>query len=632
MSRPLWKLSHVSLAGAQRPRLDDVSLEILPGTTAVVGWSGAGKTSLLNVLVGFERAEGGREEARYDENDSDRLGLFWVPQGGGLWPHLTGREHLFVVVPADKTQAEKVENFLHDFDLDHVADVRPERMSQGERARLSVARALASGARVLVMDEPLVHVDPARVGKYWDIVRTHCRTTDTSLVFATHAPEIVLREAEHAVCLHEGRVLYAGSVEALYHRPDTPELAAFLGASNWFSPADRSRWLELKNLREGEAPAEPESIDARGSAGASPSHCVRPERLQIEPVQQSPLIVEAAHFAGSVEEVEIRHEPTQTRRRFYHRPATAQLRTGDRVLLRICVLLCLLLIAGCGSAKDVPTIAVKRETHWSLPPDGPSVPAPRGVHVGPDHELYVLDNAGRVLVFDAERKLARQWRMPESSVGKPEKLCVFKDGRVAIADTHYHRIIFFDKSGVELSRLGVYGKGPSEFIYPVAIVQDGEENFYVCEYGENDRVQKFSLDGKFLLEFGGFGTATGEFQRPSGIVWRDKKLYVVDAFNNRIQVFSEEGKFLEVLGSGDAKGDLNYPYDIATNAAGELVVVEYGAGRVSQFDLTGKLLGRFGTTGTGEGQMNTPWGLSVDGADRIVIADTGNRRIVELVR
>ena len=54
MSRPLWKLDQVTLAGTNRPRLEGVSLEIEPGITAVVGYSGAGKTSLLNLLVGFE--------------------------------------------------------------------------------------------------------------------------------------------------------------------------------------------------------------------------------------------------------------------------------------------------------------------------------------------------------------------------------------------------------------------------------------------------------------------------------------------------------------------------------------------------------------------------------------------------
>ena len=78
---PLWILENVALAPA---RLRDVSLTLRPGVTAVIGWSGAGKTSLLNVLAGFEKAERGSVRGP--------ASLAWVPQDGGLWPHCTARK------------------------------------------------------------------------------------------------------------------------------------------------------------------------------------------------------------------------------------------------------------------------------------------------------------------------------------------------------------------------------------------------------------------------------------------------------------------------------------------------------------------------------------------------------------
>ena len=66
------------------------------------------------------------------------------------------------------------------------------------------------------------------------------------------------------------------------------------------------------------------------------------------------------------------------------------------------------------------------------------------------------------------------------------------------------------------------------------------------------------------------------------------------------------------------------------NAAGELFVVEYGGNRVSHLSADGKLLGRFGSVGTGTNQFSTPWGIAVDSEGRVIVADTGNRRIVEL--
>lgn len=207
---------------------------------------------------------------------------------------------------------------------------------------------------------------------------------------------------------------------------------------------------------------------------------------------------------------------------------------------------------------------------------------------------------------------------------------MMRDGRIAVADTHYSRIVFFDLQGRVLGTLGKYGKGPHEFVYPVAITQDDQECFYVCEYGENDRVQKFSVDGNFVCSFGRFGTGPGEFQRPSGIVWHDHKVYVADAINNRVQVFSDEGAFVEVLGNSSARWKLEYPYDMAKGVEGDLYLIEYGGGRVTRLDRGGRLLGRWGQTGSAKGELATPWGLAVDDQGRVFIADTGNRRIVEL--
>lgn len=460
------------------------------------------------------------------------------------------------------------------------------------------------------MDEPLASVDPARLGRYWDAIRLHCARTATSLVFASHSTETVLREAQLAICLAEGRVLYVGDIQQLYHRPATRQLAQFLGPANWFTPAESRRWL-----------AEDQQHD----------RCFRPEQVVLEKCDGSRLIVQSSRFAGSIAEVELAEEGTEQRRSVFHRPRGNMLVAGDHVSLKICLnlLFCFFLL-GCGRSGTQPQLTVQQIKHWSMPPHGPTIPAPRAIEWGPENTAYVLDNAGRVLVFAADGILHRQWSMPETEIGNPEGLCIFRDGRVAVADTHYNRIVMFDQNGFLLGMQGELGKQPGQFIYPVAIAQDAEQNYYVCEYGENDRVQKFSVDGKFLLQFGSFGTRPGQFQRPSGIVWHQGKIYVADAINNRIQAFSDMGEFLTVLGSNDKPLMLHYPYDLAQSVGGDLYVIEYGSGRISRIGLDGSLVGLFGTTGSGKGQFSTPWGLAVDAQGRILVADTGNRRIVEL--
>ena len=157
----LWSLTQAMLPGRQGPRLHPLTVQLHPGCTAVIGYSGAGKTSLLNLLVGFEKPGAGTVV-------HPATPVFWAPQDNGLWPHLTVREHFSVVRPGALP-----DDLLRDFDLAHKLARRPDELSEGEQSRLGVARALWSHAPVLVMDEPLVHVDPARAETCWRVIRRH---------------------------------------------------------------------------------------------------------------------------------------------------------------------------------------------------------------------------------------------------------------------------------------------------------------------------------------------------------------------------------------------------------------------------------------------------------------------------
>ena len=289
-------------------------------------------------------------------------------------------------------------------------------------------------------------------------------------------------------------------------------------------------------------------------------------------------------------------------------------------------------LCGCGSVTDGRPLSVSAVATIQMPPDGASVPAPRSMTFDSDGRLYVLDNAGRVLVYSPGGQLERQWHMPAYDIGKPEGICVFKDGRIGVADTHYHRVVLFDAEGSVLSMHGEHGAEPGQFNYPVAIVQDESGNYYVSEYGGGDRVQKFDVNGNWQLQFGSFGVEPGQFQRPSGMVWHAGLIYVADAINNRVQVFRDSGEFVGICGAPEHAPALHYPYDLALGPDDDLFVIEYGANRLTRIGLDGRVLNTFGEGGHGEGQFATPWGLAVDRHGRIVVADTGNRRMVEIRR
>jgi ABC-type nitrate/sulfonate/bicarbonate transport system ATPase subunit len=294
----LWELTDVAMAGASAPRLADVSVRLRPGHTAILGWSGAGKSSLLNLLVGYERPDRGQIRRNLAFRDG-RLPLYWAPQQGGLWPHVSAREHLRLVAH----DAGEVESLLASFGLEGVADRAPDRLSVGEGSRLSVARALASRASVLVLDEPLAHVDQARIDEFWVAVMTYAQRYGQSVVYATHLPALVLGWADRVLFLHEGILQYEGPVDVLYWSPPDAHLAWCLGPANWFTPDDAQRWLH----------------------GSPPeARCLRPHCLRLESAPGSGVEVCATRFMGAWEATTLRLVSSGEVRCFYHAvPGTA---------------------------------------------------------------------------------------------------------------------------------------------------------------------------------------------------------------------------------------------------------------------------------------------------------------------
>lgn len=290
----------------------------------------------------------------------------------------------------------------------------------------------------------------------------------------------------------------------------------------------------------------------------------------------------------------------------------------------------LVLLSGCQeAATDI--LRISDFSAWKVPADGTRIPAPRALYADSNDTVYALDDAGRVLIYSPDGEILQTWHMPDYEAGRPEGIVKLLDGRIAVADTHYNRIVFFHPDGTVESLLGEQGTGAGQFVYPVAITQDPSGNIYVGEYGDRQRIQKFQSDGTFLTQFGEHGTGPGQFQRPSGIVWNDGSVYAVDAFNNRIQVFRDTGEFVRIVELPDNLDPFQFPYDIRGTSDGRLYVVENRAARITVLRDDGTCLGRYGSPGRGAAQFFNPWSLTVLSDGRILVADTGNHRIVQLI-
>jgi tripartite motif-containing protein 71 len=141
----------------------------------------------------------------------------------------------------------------------------------------------------------------------------------------------------------------------------------------------------------------------------------------------------------------------------------------------------------------------------------------------------------------------------------------------------------------------------------------------------NNRIQVYTSNGNFLQTIGSYGSGNGQLQDPEGIAVNSQgNIYVADAGNSRIQIFSSDGTFLNTLGSpGSEEGQFSYISDIAIDAQGRLYIADSGNNRIQIFSSTGTFISSFGSAGTGDGQFNNPEGIDVDAQGNIYVTDAG---------
>lgn len=290
---------------------------------------------------------------------------------------------------------------------------------------------------------------------------------------------------------------------------------------------------------------------------------------------------------------------------------------------------CAAWVAGCsgGTGSRAPALA------WGGPGRRPGeFVHPRAINVN-GGEVFVVDKAGRVQVFDYAGKYLRHWGMPAWENGTPTCVAFSADGSVYVPDTHYSVVRRYDREGVEQERWGSYGHEDDQFIYPTGLVETADGRTYVSEYGvEAEQVKVFDSARKFVKKWGGFGTEPGQFNRAMAIdLDNQNRLYVCDTGNNRVQQFDLEGNLLAVIGEpGIAPGQLKDPFDSCVTPSGRLFVCEFGTNRISVFD-EGGLVRTVGSSGRAPGGFHAPRGVAVDWErGYLFVADTDNHRVQRL--
>jgi DNA-binding beta-propeller fold protein YncE len=255
---------------------------------------------------------------------------------------------------------------------------------------------------------------------------------------------------------------------------------------------------------------------------------------------------------------------------------------------------------------------------------------PRAMAIDRQDQIYVVDYTAHIQVFKTDGTYLRGWYTPIHDAGRPTGISIGNDGNVLVPDTHYFRVLVYSPDGKLLKTVGgTHGEKPGEFGFVTDVVQDSHNNYYVSEYGEYDRIQKFTPDWQFIKQWGGHGVKPGEFGRPQSMaIDKEDHIWVADSCNHRIQVFDTEGKLLRFWGEeGSELGQLHYPYGIALGDDGTVFVSEFGNHRVQKFTPEGRSLGYWGEPGKKEGQLNNPWAIVRDSNGLLYVLDTNNHRV-----
>jgi ABC-2 type transport system ATP-binding protein len=203
--------------------VDDLSLTVRPGEIfGFLGPNGAGKTTTIKMIVGLLRPDAGRITVEGIDLASDGLKAkqctTYVPDYPAIYERLTGLEYLNFIgdvyeVPKE-ARLERMNRWLEIFDLAQVITSPIQSYSHGMKQKIVLISALLPAPRVMILDEPLVGLDPRAAYQLKDLFREHCQQGKT-LLFSTHIMEVAEKLCDRIGIIHKGKLIACGTMDEI---------------------------------------------------------------------------------------------------------------------------------------------------------------------------------------------------------------------------------------------------------------------------------------------------------------------------------------------------------------------------------------------------------------------------------
>lgn len=300
-NEPVIDIDRASVRYGRHCALDGLTLRLEAGEVlGLLGHNGAGKTTTMKLILGLLAPQAGQvrvfgEDPHGPAAPRLRLALGYLPENVSFYDNLSGREVLAYFARLKCAPAEQVGELLERVGLAAAAGRRVKTYSKGMRQRLGLAQALLGTPRLLLLDEPTVGLDPLATREFYARV-DELRRTGTTIILCSHVLPGVERHIDRALILGQGRVLAAGSLDALREQAGLPLLIHVRGRPGAHALATLPSGSHMRCLADGRteiALAAHAKLDAlRGLLGDPDVH-----DLDLEPPSLETLY---AHFGSAV--------------------------------------------------------------------------------------------------------------------------------------------------------------------------------------------------------------------------------------------------------------------------------------------------------------------------------------------
>lgn len=223
------------------PALSGVDLNVCAGAThALIGSSGSGKTTLLRITLGLIPLDKGYVKIKDQplstftpEKWADQIG--YVPQEGGLFPHMTARQNVSMVARLrgwkEGALAHRLEELCRLVDLDlSLLGQYPHELSGGQKQRVAIMRAAFMDPSVLLLDEPMGALDPLVRQALQQEFKSIFKKLNKTVVIVTHDLSEAVFLADEMTLLHKGRVVQNGTYRDFVQHPKEPFVSLFVNA------------------------------------------------------------------------------------------------------------------------------------------------------------------------------------------------------------------------------------------------------------------------------------------------------------------------------------------------------------------------------------------------------------------